>query len=151
MIELIFIWLLYVVVVSQFLPILMELAGYLLVFLLECLWIAVRTVMRGIGFGFYFVGRTIWRALNYRRLAREAYEREPRNEKGRTAAEQAAFDYMFACLCFELEEGQFDRETFERAYRNVIAEFLPDRLDRPDWVDEVNRQRDVIYRRHGWA
>ena len=38
MIELIIIWLLYVIVVSQFLPIILEFLGYLFVFLLECLW-----------------------------------------------------------------------------------------------------------------
>lgn len=148
MIELIFIWLLYVIVVSQLLPILLEFVGYLLVFLLECLWIAFTTTLKAIWFGLTFPFR--------RRQPQYVYE-DPQPEQGPeeemdfAAMCEGQSPYLVACYLLRLDPDGFTEKEFKRNYRYAIMVNHPDRGGSDEAATAINIARDVIRQAHGWA
>ena len=173
MIELIIIWLLYVFVISQLLPVLLELLAYLIGFLMLCLWTAFKSILKGVWIGLCFLFRWtiikpmialfrgLWTAMLLAwflvvevvmgpQADEPDHEERPYEEAEHDDAEDVASAYDAACRLLGFDP-QGSQDELKRVYRTMIRRAHPDAGGCAAQAAAVNEARDLIKECRGWV
>lgn len=145
------IWLIFCFVFAEISPILGELFIYLLRFLIECVVIAVITILRIITGAIGYAVRTLWLVISapFRSRALGDWQ-EPEPDPEPESETPFRTPYEAACWFLGLQPDSFDRTEFKAAFRRAIRSSHPDAGGDEEHAKTIIRSAEIIRAVHGW-